>query len=596
MKATLRNIKSQFQSSLVKNNRRNFMERVKGFIDKYTQPQSSNETNHSLLDSNLSMYTEVRQFRAFLTRNAYDMSIYNESECWPHTNFGTIDNPLLIFGADTTWRMVGCSGPASDEESSSHEKMFFIVREGPIHRCLFCGQCFKLVKLKDDLLAEENTFYSSIFTQISDQVVGSFEDLPIFTYAYTQKDVKDYRSNIMPRDRVFAFLNADEADHLMVDPAYRMEMYKNLELDYYKKRRASGEIMRQQQLCESSSEKHVLDKQVYETWVNIEREILRFDRVYNRFEKFIGRKLFDPENHERRERRMLQRKAERENENYTFYSEGLTEKEQMYRDYYESDIEEYPDNDIVNEYKDNSILRNRGDFDHKDYVFAEANTSEMTTLPVDSFVEKLLFKYKYRMFSDVRYSERSERVSKRAFERASSRDPHVVSNLGDKIEEIYARKGLLQDYSQVEDELLPYASYVAEEGLQQFKDYYESDIENGNINSDLLEDLNERDRIKFSECYVNEYNKRCITDKLYIMIPKRPYDSNKSIVNNFILDLVDFNYRVKPIARNLVFRDTSAKYESLPVNQEEKEIHERENARYLPILEFKKSSFKNNKI
>lgn len=42
---------------------------------------------------------------------------------------------------------------------------------------------------------------------------------------------------------------------------------------------------------------------------------------------------------------MLERKKERWTENYTYFFGGLTEEEQMYRDYFESDIEIYPEND-----------------------------------------------------------------------------------------------------------------------------------------------------------------------------------------------------------------------------------------------------------
>lgn len=599
MKASLKNIKANYQRALVKQGKRNFFDRIRGYTDKYLAGDRMGENNINLIDTNLAMYTEVRQFGAFLTKNAYDMSIYNEYDAWPHVNFGTIDNPVLIFGAGTTWRMVGCTGPASEEESSSHEKMYFIVREGAIHRCLFCGQCYKIVKLKDDLMSEENVFYSSIFTQIAEHNVGYLGEIPAFTFAYTQADPKNTRDNIIPRDRMWAFLNSDEADHVMVDPAHRLAVYKEFSDAKFTQNRVSAEITQQQRLSgnfDLLQNKITMDKDMYETWINIEREILKFDRIYNRYEKFEGRKLFDPENHERRERRMLQRQHERLNENYTFYSEGLTEKEQMYRDYFESDIEEFPDDDYYNEKHDEAILMSNFSLNPNLYDFVEGNTDIMSTKPVDSFVDQLLFKHRYRMFGDINYVQRNKRVIERMEQRAQNRDPNVTANLGNKIEEIYAKKGLLQDYSKVEEELLPFANYIAEEGFQQFKDYYESDIESGLINGDLLEDLNERDRLKFSECFNKDFTKRNITDKQYIMIPKRPFDNNKSVVNNFILDLVDFNYRVKPLARHLVYRDVSAKYQPIPMNEEEVEMCIEDEERYVPVLEIKKSSLENKKI
>jgi hypothetical protein len=567
----------------------NFLSHLKGKWDKFIMPDSY-ERNLAIVDTNLLMYSEMRQFQAYLTKNAFDMSIHNEYDTYPHVNFGTIDNPVLIFGAGTTWRMVACVGPSSDEESSGHEKMYFIVREGPIHRCIMCGQCFKLVKLKDEVASEENMYYSNVFTQIADRVIGDTEDIPWFSFPFTLSDPRDWRTNIVPRDNLYVFANADEADHIMVDPAFRLQFYKEQLDDHYRRNRVGSEIERQAELAGfEKNNKTVMQKDVFETWLKIEKEILRFDRVYNRFEKFEGRKLFDPLNHDRRERRMLERQSERLNENYTFYSGGLTEKEQMYRDYYETDLEDFPDNNAYNEKRDNFILAASREFDINKYKFAEENTYHYLREPADSFVEKMLFKYRYREYSDKDYKRRSERVSKRAFERSSSRDPHVVKNLGDKLEEIQTKKGLFQNISALEDELLPFASYVAEEGLQQFKDYNQTDIEEGTINGELLEDLCERDRIQFAECYLNEYNRSAITDKQYIMIPKRPFDNKKSIVGNFVEDLIDFNYRVKPIARNLVFRDVSSKYQPLPLNENEAKIVEQDEDRYRPVLSFKKS-------
>jgi hypothetical protein len=67
-----------------------------------------------------------------------------------HSQFGTVDNPVLIFSSDSSWRIVICAGPGVEDDSHAHEKMFYMCREGPIHRCHICGQCFKLVRLKDE--------------------------------------------------------------------------------------------------------------------------------------------------------------------------------------------------------------------------------------------------------------------------------------------------------------------------------------------------------------------------------------------------------------------------------------------------------------
>ena len=75
-------------------------------------------------------------------------------------------------------------------------------------------------------------------------------------------------------------------------------------------------------------------KDLYETWYNIEKAIKKFDRTFNKVEKFHARKFTDPDNYERREARMLERKRKRWTENYTYFFGGLSEEEQMYRDYF----------------------------------------------------------------------------------------------------------------------------------------------------------------------------------------------------------------------------------------------------------------------
>lgn len=44
---------------------------------------------------------------------------------------------------------------------------------------------------------------------------------------------------------------------------------------------------------------------------------------------------------------MLERKRERYTENFTYFLGGLTEEEQMYRDYYQTDIEDDPEDDFI---------------------------------------------------------------------------------------------------------------------------------------------------------------------------------------------------------------------------------------------------------
>lgn len=78
-------------------------------------------------------------FNAYLAQNSYDLQQWHDMESVVHSQFGTVDNPALIFTSDSSWRIVICMGPGVEDDSNSHEKMYYFVREGPIHRCQICG-------------------------------------------------------------------------------------------------------------------------------------------------------------------------------------------------------------------------------------------------------------------------------------------------------------------------------------------------------------------------------------------------------------------------------------------------------------------------
>ena len=57
----------------------------------------------------------------------------------------------------------------------------------------------------------------------------------------------------------------------------------------------------------------------------------------------------DPINHDRREKRMLNRANKRWDNAYTVFSDDLTEEEQRYRDYFETDLQNYREDERVEE-------------------------------------------------------------------------------------------------------------------------------------------------------------------------------------------------------------------------------------------------------
>jgi hypothetical protein len=95
--------------------------------------------------------------------------------------------------------------------------------------------------------------------------------------------------------------------------------------------------------------KQPVGRDIYESWYGIEKSIMKFDRMFNKVEKFDARHMTDVDNHERRERRMLAGKSERWNSSYTYFFGGLTEEEAQYRDYFQTDLEMDPENEYVDE-------------------------------------------------------------------------------------------------------------------------------------------------------------------------------------------------------------------------------------------------------
>ena len=131
----------------------------------------------------------------------------------------------------------------------------------------------------------------------------------------------------VPATNVYVQVNSDEHDRILVDPAYRLEKIKETHEKTYA-------MLQAFKVCSEQVNRDVVHlptpfgKDQYETWYKIELAIRKFDRIFNRVEKFDARKFNDPENHERREKRMLERKRKRQVENYTFFFGGLTEEEQ----------------------------------------------------------------------------------------------------------------------------------------------------------------------------------------------------------------------------------------------------------------------------
>ena len=243
-------------------------------------------------------------FSAYLTRSALEMNQWHEMDATVHSQFGTIDNPVLIFTSDSSWRIVICMGPGIEDDSHAHEKMYYFVREGPIHRCQICGQCFKVVRLKDEA-NDENEYYSMMFAEIQHFEVQE-EDMNVnLTSLFGDRPQSQMQT--MPGGNFYIHVNNDEADRILVDPAYKLERLKEYDEKFYAMAEAER-IVEEQMDQYTYQTKMPLGRDIYESWYKIEKNVMKYDRIFNKVEKFDARALTDPLNHERREKRMLEKK------------------------------------------------------------------------------------------------------------------------------------------------------------------------------------------------------------------------------------------------------------------------------------------------
>lgn len=180
-------------------------------------------------------------------------------------------------------------------------------------------------------------------------------------YEYTQFET--------PSNMVYSMVNPDEHDRLLVDPAYRIERTKALEDKYKVYASSLREVEKQFEERFGRAGTINISKITYSTLIDVEKAVLRMDRLFRKVAKFENRAFIDRANHTRREKRMLDRANQRWDSNYAFYTGSLTEEEQKYRDYYETELEAYPEDEAIEQLLDQQEVLLSGDYNPKLYDF-----------------------------------------------------------------------------------------------------------------------------------------------------------------------------------------------------------------------------------
>jgi hypothetical protein len=244
----------------------------------------------------------------------------------------------------------------------------------------------------------------------------------------------------------------------------------------------------------------------------------------------------------------------------------------MYRDYFQTDLEEYPEDEAIEEKMDEMSLASTGEFAFQNFDFMDLEYDHDATETIEDVVDKKIFKYKYRIANDSEdtYFRRQNRVVQRSLERAQNRDPAVETDLNQLFmdNEYHANMGQfilnLVDGKETENIAAKgteaIRKYMLDEAEQQYRDYYESDEEEHEF-FEFMSTMSQRDKIRFVEIF-EDFTRNTTDGKTFKSIPKREHNPELSVFQNLALDLIDFRDRVKPLAEDMARLDQTHKYQS----------------------------------
>lgn len=502
-------------------------------------------------------FDEVAQeWQALIMGNPYDTQTMNMLEQAMVSNFGTVDNPHVVFTADAPFRYVGCTGLANEDDYEGHEFLMFMLREGPLQRCPSCGQVFKLVRLRNEFSPEMDYYLSNIVPYYMDEM-GEMDTVINMSVFRMQKDTYEYSQFETPSTNVYNLVNPDEHDRLLTDPAYRLERSKALEEKLYVYLYSLKTIENEYIQNFGPVPRYPINKVDYETLIEVEKAVMKLDRLFRRVDKFNHRKYIDRENHERRERRMEDRAHDRTQNNFTFYYGGLTEEEQKYRDYYETDLENEPeDEELEAKFDEGEIFaKDRYSLDKFDFQELYTRTPEDDQ---SSYLDKKAFKFKYRRAKDSAetYDRRQNRMVARQIERFHNQGvAQLVGELNSAIE--------AGNKAAISVKERQYLDILAKDAVIQYQDYFESDVEE---DFTVFDTISDNEKVTFLRVFEDSTNPK-FDNKGYETIPKRPWDQTAGLWANFYYSLQGLNAVAFPRARELANATHTAASE--PLTKEE---------------------------
>ena len=389
----------------------------KRFANLTLEPQENNGTYGNVTADAFDAVSQ--EWQAAIIGNSYDLKVMEYFDAVAQMNFGTIDNPHVIYTADIPFRYVGCTGQPNEDDYEGHEYLIFMLREGPLQRCPQCGQVYKLVRLRNEFSAEMDYYRNGLLPlhllemgEADHWSQNSFLRMMPNSFEHTQFEVDSLTA--------YSLVNPDEHDRLLTDPAYRLEKIKKAR-NTVSVLNASLRMLEQQYDTQNAPNLTVpLNKIDYKTMIDVEIAIRKTDRIYSKLRKFHARQFLDIENHERREARLLKRQKQRTVDSYTVYFGGLTEQEQQYRDYFETDLKENPEDEAALENEDEEIIRSLDAYKTNQYDFQELYTRNALE-DASGMEDRLVFRFVNRRAIDTvsDFERRQKRMTERSFERLS---------------------------------------------------------------------------------------------------------------------------------------------------------------------------------
>lgn len=423
--------------------------------------------NHPLGNITEKFDEEAHEWKSIIVAGAYELNSFQGTDQVIQPNFGTLDNPHLIFTSDIPYRFVGCTGAPNEDDYEGHEMMYMLLREGPLQRCMSCGQVFKLVRLRDEQNTQ-NEYYKRDFVENDLQDMGDADHwIQLHPIRFMMMNTYEHTHFETPSDGSYLLKNEDDHDRLMVDPAYRLEQL-SIAQDKRQVVNHVEDFLQKASFPNENPEPVEYSKNNYENLVQAGLAIERLRNHFKAVQRFQIRSVLDPANHERREKRMQGRALERTQKSHALYLNDHTESELQYRDYYESDDEALGLLALDFNQERQEILSNPN-YKLHNFVFLEQYSSNKTP-DSTSYIDKKVFRFNYRQaqYSEEDYLRKERRM----------RDRLAASGFQDKMDQHTKQNaekavGILGASA----EKLPFYELVVNQAVENYRNFFESDLE-----------------------------------------------------------------------------------------------------------------------